>query len=147
MEKKLLHFKRWVFWSGVITSVLYLPWTCPFTFRPYQNITNNMAKSLGLSGPEYVFPMNLNNLYLIYGLGIILVFWGIFLILASFDIKNRAWLVFWMGLCNFVLVLYGIYFVLALGSNQIMIGFISIDLIFGLIYMYYIFTIEGLRKI
>ena len=147
MEKKMLHFKRWVFWTGIFNIVAYGSLICPFTLRMFINMQNNMGKSLGLGGSEFVFPVSVNNVLMINILGLIVVFLGIFLIIASFDIANRAWFVFWEGLVRIVVFFFCVYFVLAKDATQIMFGIGLVDLIIGLIYMYYIFTIEGLRKV
>ena len=146
MEKKLLHFKRWVLWTGIFNIVAYGSLICPFTLTTFINMQNNMGKSLGLGGSKFVFPVSVNNLLMINILGLIVVFLGIFLIVASFDIKNRSWFVFWEGLLRIIVFFFCIYFVLVKDASQMMFGIGLVDLIIGLIYMYYIFTIEGLKR-
>ena len=148
MEKsaKLLHFKRWVFWTGVFNIVAYAALACPFTFTTFLNMQNNMGKSLGLGGSEFVFPASVNNLLMINILGLIVIFLGIMLIVASFDIENRAWFVYWEALIRISVFFICVYFVFAKDASQIMFGIGLIDLIIGGIYMYYIFSIAGLRR-
>ncbi len=148
MEKsaKLLHFKRFVFWTGVFNIVAYAALACPFTLKTFINMQNNVGKSLGLGGAEFVFPMSVNNLLMVNILGLIVIFLGIILIIASFDIENRAWFVYWEGLIRILVFVMCAWFVLAKDASQMMFGIGLIDLIIGLIYMYYIFTIEGLTK-
>jgi len=146
MEKKMLHFKRWTFWTGIFNIVAYFSLVCPFTLRMFIDMQNNMGKSMGFGGSEFAFPMNANNLFMINSLGLIIVFLGIFLIIASFDIANRSWFVFWEGVLRILVFVISVYFVLAMDASQMVFGIGLIDLIIGLIYMYYIFTIEGLRR-
>ena len=78
--------------------------------------------------------------------GYIVAFLGVLLILASFDIKNRAWFVFWEGLLRIGAFLLCAYFTLVRDASQMVFIFGTTDLIIGSLYMYYIFTIQGLRK-
>ena len=78
-------------------------------------------------------------------LGLMVVFLGIFLIIASLDIEERAWFVFWEGLTWIFVFLFFLYYVLFSSASQILLLFGIIDLIIGIIYMYYIFTIKDLR--
>ena len=78
-------------------------------------------------------------------LGILVVFLGILLIVASLDIQNRAWYVFWEGMTRFIFFLLSLYFVIFKNAGQILIIFGVVDLIIAIIYWYYIFTIEGLK--
>jgi len=78
-------------------------------------------------------------------LGLVVVFLGIFLIIASLDIEKRAWFVFWEGLLRVFVFLFFLYFVLFSSAAQILLLFGIIDLIIGIIYMYYIFTIKDLK--
>ena len=148
MEKsaRLVRFKRWVFWTGVFNIIAYAALACPFTLTTFINMQNSMGKSLGLGGLEFGFPMNVNNLLMVNLLGLIVIFLGIMLIIASFDIESRAWFVYWEGLIRILVFFLCVYFVLAKDASQIMFGIGLIDLIIGGIYMYYIFTIEGLKK-
>ena len=77
-------------------------------------------------------------------LGLMVVFLGIFLIIASLDIEERAWFVFWEGLTRIFVFLFFLYYVLFSSAAQLLLLFGIIDLIIGIIYMYYIFTIKEL---
>ena len=78
-------------------------------------------------------------------LGLMVVFLGIFLIIASLDIEERAWFVFWEGLTRIFVFLFFLYYFLFSSASQILLLFGIIDLIIGIIYMYYIFTIKDLK--
>ena len=78
-------------------------------------------------------------------LGLVVVFLGIFLIIASLDIEKRVWFVFWEGLTRIFVFLFFLYFVLFSSAAHILLLFGIIDLIIGIIYMYYIFTIKDLK--
>ena len=85
------------------------------------------------------------NRYTVPGITFIVVFLGIFLIIASLDIEKRAWFVFWEGLTRIFVFLFFLYFVLFSSAAQILLLFGIIDLIIGIIYMYFIFTIKDLK--
>jgi len=90
-------------------------------------------------------PENVNHLVLINLLGLLVVFLGILLVVASRDIQNRAWFVFWEGLARIFVFLFFLYYVLFRGGAQISLLFGITDLIIGIVYMYYIFTIKDLK--
>lgn len=142
---KIKHFRLWVFWTGVFNIVAYGALVCPFTLKNFFNITNGLNNVLGLGGSLAALPINVANLMMINLLGIIAVFLGIFLIVASLDIERRAWFVFWQGLGRIIVFSVILYFVLFKNPVRIVIGFGIIELIIGIIYMYYIFTIEELK--
>lgn len=142
---KLGHFRQWVFWTGIFNIVAYGPLVCPFSLQIFVNISNRLSSAVGLGGAVLSLPPNVNNLLMINTLGILVVFLGILLIIASLDIQNRAWFVFWEGLIRIIFFLLSLYFVIFKNAGQILIVFGLTDLVIGIIYWYYIFTIEGLK--
>ena len=141
---KTVHFRWWVFWTGIFNIVAYAALLCPFTLKIFFGTTTGLSNALGLGGTALSMPENVNNVIMINILGLIVVFLGIFLIIASLDIEKRAWFVFWEGLTRFFVFLFFLYFVLFSGAARILLLFGIIDLIIGIIYMYYIFTIKHL---
>jgi hypothetical protein len=142
---KLGHFRQWVFWTGIFNIVAYGPLTCPFSLQIFVDSSNRLSSALGFSGTGLALPSNVNNLVMINTLGILVVFLGILLIVASLDIQNRAWYVFWEGMIRIIFFLLSLYFVIFKNAGQILIIFGLVDLVIGIIYWYYIFTIEGLK--
>jgi hypothetical protein len=88
--------------------------------------------------------LNTNHLVMIHIVGILVVCFGIMLVIASFDIMNRAWFVFWEGLMRIIVFLYLLFFVVCMNSITLLLLFGTTDLIIGTVYIYFIFTIEGL---
>ena len=142
---KTEHFRKLVLWTGIFNIIAYVPLSCPYTLKIFVDTMTGLSQTLGLGGSMLSLPLSVNNLLMINLLGVIIVFLGIFLIIASFDIENRAWFVFWEGLIRIIVFLVIVYFVLFKSAAHIMVLFGVIDLIIGIIYMYYIFTIEGLK--
>ncbi|MCJ7772116.1 MAG: hypothetical protein MUP22_03165 [Desulfobacterales bacterium] len=143
--KKLNHFKKWVFWTGIFNIVTYSSFLCPFTLEKFLQVNGKIENVLGLGGTPLVLPSNINHLILIHILGAIVVFLGVMLVIASFDIKNRAWFVFYEGLIRIMAFIYILYFVLFSNAAHSMMIFGAIDLLIGMIYMYFIFSIKGLK--
>ena len=139
------HFRWWVFWTGIFNIVAYAALLCPFTLKIFLDTSTSLGNALGLGGTVLSMPENINHIIMINILGLIVVFLGIFLIIASLDIEKRAWFVFWEGLARIFVFLFFLYFVLFSAAAQILLLFGVIDLIIGLIYMYYIFTIKDLK--
>lgn len=144
---KTKNFRGWVFWTGIFNIVAYAPLLCPFTLKTFIGTSTGLSNALGLGGTVLSMPENVNHVIMINILGLIIVFLGIILIIASLDIENRAWFVFWDGLARFFVFLFFLYFVLFSSGAQILLLFGVIDLIIGIIYMYYIFTIKDLKII
>ena len=142
---KLGHFRQWVFWTGIFNIVAYGALACPFSLKIFVNISNSLSSTVGLGGAVLTLPSNVNNLMMINILGLFVIFLGIFLIIASMDIQNRAWFPFWEGLLRIIFFLLCLYFVIFKNTAQIVLVFGVIDLVIGIIYWYYIFTIEGLK--
>ena len=142
---KSVHFKWWVFWTGIFNIVAYAALMCPFTLKIFFGTSTSLSNTLGLGGTVLSMPENVNHVIMINILGLIVVFLGIFLIIAALDIEKRAWFVFWEGLTRIFVFLFFLYYVLFSSAAQILLLFGIIDLIIGIIYMYYIFTIEGLK--
>jgi hypothetical protein len=142
---KTEHFRLWVFWTGIFNIVAYGAMVCPFTLKTFIGASNSLGKFLGLGGTPFTMPENVNHLVMINILGMLVIFLGIFLIVASRDIRNRAWVVFWEGLARIFVFLFFLYFVLFKAGAQISLLFGITDLIIGIIYMYYIFTIKDLK--
>ena len=142
---KIVHFKWWVFWTGIFNIVAYAALMCPYTLKIFFGTSTSLSNALGLGGTVLSMPENVNNVIMINILGLIVVFLGIFLIIASLDIEKRAWFVFWEGLTRIFVFLFFLYYVLFSSAAQILLLFGIIDLIIGITYMYYIFTIEGLK--
>jgi hypothetical protein len=134
-----------VFWTGIFNIVAYGALACPFSLKFFVNISNNLSSAIGLGGAVLTLPSNVNNLMMINILGVFVIFLGIFLIIASMDIQNRAWFPFWEGLLRIIFFLLSLYFVIFKNTAQIVFVFGVVDLIIGIIYWYYIFTIEGLK--
>ncbi len=142
---KTIHFRWWVFWTGIFNIVAYAALLCPFTLKIFLDTSNGLSNTVGLGGTALSMPENVNNVIMINILGLIVVFLGIFLIIASLDIEKRAWFVFWEGLTRIFVFLFFLYFVLYGSAAHILLLFGIIDLIIGIIYMYYIFTIKALK--
>jgi hypothetical protein len=138
-------FRKWVFWTGIYDIVAFGGLACPFTLKMFLSVSNGLNEALGLGGTLAAFPVNVNNLLMINTLGVILIFLGIMLIVASLDIEGRAWFVFWEGLIRIIFFILSFYVILFKGAAQIVLVFGIIDLIIAVIYLYYIFTIEGLK--
>ena len=142
---KIKHFRRWVFWTGIFNIVAYAALLCPITLKIFLSTSNGLGNALGLGGTVFSMPENVNHVIMINILGLLVVFLGIFLIMASFDIEKRAWFVFLEGLTRFFVFLFDLYYVLFSNAAQILLLFGIVDLIIGIIYMYYIFTIKDLK--
>jgi hypothetical protein len=142
---KTIHFRWWVFWTGIFNIVAYAPLLCPFTLKIFLGTSSGLGNALGLGGTVLSMPENVNHVIMINLLGLMVVFLGIFLIIASLDMEKRAWLVFWIGVTKISVFLFFLYFVLFSSAAQILLLFGIIDLIIGIIYMYYIFTIKNLK--
>ena len=142
---KTEHFRRWVFWTGIFNIVAYAALLCPITLKIFLSTSNGLGNALGLGGTVFSMPENVNHVIMINILGLLVVFLGIFLIMASLDIEKRAWFVFLEGLTRLFVFLFFFYYVLFSNAAQILLLFGIIDLIIGIIYMYYIFTIKDLK--
>ena len=142
---KIEHFRRWVFWTGIFNIVAYSALLCPITLRIFISTSNGLGDALGLGGTVFSMPENVNHVIMINILGLLVVFLGIFLIMASLDIEKRAWFVFLEGLTRVFVFLFFLYYVLFSNAAQILLLFGIVDLIIGIIYMYYIFTIKDLK--
>ena len=139
---KPVHFRWWVFWTGIFNIIAYAALLCPFTLKIFLGTSSGLGNALGLGGTVLSMQENVNHVIMINILGLIVVFLGNFLIIASLDIEKRAWLVFWIGVTKIFVFLF---FVLFSSAAQILLLFGIIDLIIGIIYMYYIFTIKDLK--
>ena len=144
---KFIHFRWWVFWTGIFNIVAYGALMCPYTLKTFSGISISLSNALGLGGVLLSMPENINHVILINILGLIIVFLGIFLIIASLDIRNRAWFVFWEGVIRIFAFLFLFYYVFFSNAAQILLLFGVIDLLIAIIYMYYIVTIKDLRII
>jgi hypothetical protein len=142
---KISHFRLWVFWTGILNIVAYAALLCPYTLKIFFGTSAGLANTLGLGGTVLSMPENINHIVMINILGLLVVFLGILLIIAALDIEKRAWFVFWEGLVRIFVFLFFLYFVLFGSAAQILLLFGIIDLIIGIIYMYYILTIKELK--
>ena len=143
-SSKIESFRKWVLVTGILNIVVYSTLLCPFTLKVLLDISNAMNNALGLGGMSFPIPSNTNHLVMFHIVGILVVCLGIMLVIASFDVMNRAWFVFWEGLLRILVFLYILFFVVCMNSITILILFGATDLIIGTVYMYFIFTIEGL---
>ncbi|MBU1341656.1 MAG: hypothetical protein KKE44_23730 [Proteobacteria bacterium] len=144
---KIKNFRQWVFWTGISNIIAYGALLCPITFKEFLNTSNRLGHSLGLGGTVFAMPENVNHVIMINILGLLVVFAGICLIVASFDIYKRTWFIFLEGLLRMIVFLFFFYYVLFSNAAQILLLFGIIDLTIGIIYMYYIFTIKDLKII
>ena len=142
---KIEHFRLWVFWTGIFNIVAYSALLCPVTLKIFLCTSTGLGDALGLGGTVFSMPENVNHVIMINILGLLVVFLGIFLIMASLDIEKRAWFVFLEGLTRFFVFLFFLYYFLFSNAAQILLLFGIVDLIIGIIYMYYIFTIKDLK--
>lgn len=143
-SSKIEFFRKWVLVTGVFNIVVYSTLLFPFTLKVFLDISNAMNNALGLGGMIFPVPLNTNHLVMIHIVGILVVCFGIMLVIASFDIMNRAWFVFWEGLMRIIVFLYLLFFVVCMNSITLLLLFGTTDLIIGTVYLYFIFTIEGL---
>ena len=143
-SSKIEFFRKLVLVTGVLNIVVYSTLLCPFTLKVLLNISNAMNNALGLGGMSFTIPLNTNHLVMIHVVAILVVCLGIMLVIASFDIINRAWFVFWEGLMRIMIFLYILLFVVCMNSLTLLLLFGTTDLIIGAVYVYFIFTIEGL---
>jgi hypothetical protein len=142
---KIAHFRWWVFWTGIFNIVGYAALICPFTLKIFIATSNALGNAMGLGGTALSMPDNINHVIMFNIVGLLVVFAGIFLIVASLDIEQRAWFVFWEGLLRIFVFLLLAYFVFFSGAAQILLLFGIIDLIIGIIYLYYLFSIKDLK--
>ncbi len=142
---KTTHFRQWVFWTGIFQVVAFGALVCPFTSKIFLSSLSALNKTIGLGGAAFVFPSNVHNFLMIYSLGVSAIVFGIFLIIASFDIENRAWFVFWDALGRVIFFLICIYFAFFKNASQMLFVGGSLDLFLGSVLLYYIFTIKGLK--
>jgi hypothetical protein len=141
---KIEIFRKWVLGTGIFNIVVYSTLLFPFTLKVLLDISNAVNNALGLGGMSFPVPSNTNYLVIIHIVGILVVCLGIMLVIASFDIMNRAWFVFWEGLLRIIVFLYMLFFVVCMNSITLLLLFGTTDLIIGTVYMYFIFTIDGL---
>ncbi|MBW1748513.1 MAG: hypothetical protein JRJ34_08975, partial [Deltaproteobacteria bacterium] len=47
---KTIHFRRWVFWTGIFNIVAYAPLLCPFTLKTFLGTSSGLGNALGLGG-------------------------------------------------------------------------------------------------
>jgi len=87
---KTEHFRWWVFWTGIFNIVAYAAFMCPFMLKIFLVTSTDLSNALGLGGTVLSMPENVNHVILINILGLIVVFVGIMLIIASLDIEKRA---------------------------------------------------------
>jgi hypothetical protein len=139
------HFRQWVFWTGIFNIVGYAALMCPFTLKIFIDTSNQLGNTLGLRGTVLLMPENVNHVIMINLVGLLVVFLGIYLIVASLDIEKRAWFVFLEGLTRIFVFLLLSYFVFFSSAAQVLLLCGIIDLIIGIVYMYYLFTIKGLK--
>ncbi|MBW2564334.1 MAG: hypothetical protein JRE29_09960, partial [Deltaproteobacteria bacterium] len=125
---KIEHFRRWVFWTGIFNIVAYSALLCPVTLKIFLSTSNGLGDALGLGGTVFSMPENVNHVIMINILGLLVVFLGIFLIMASFDIEKRAWFVFLEGLTRVFVFLFFLYYVLFSNAAQILLLFGIVDL-------------------
>jgi hypothetical protein len=142
---KTEHFRLWVFWTGIFNIVGYAAVACPFSLKMFISASNGLGRLFGLGGTPLTMPENVNHLVMINILGMLVVFLGILLIIASRDIEKRAWFVFWEGLARIFVFLFFLYYVLFRAGAHVTLLFGITDLIIGIIYVYYIFTIKDLK--
>ncbi|MBW2203404.1 MAG: hypothetical protein JRF52_04725 [Deltaproteobacteria bacterium] len=107
---KTVHFRWWVFWTGIFNIVAYAALMCPFTLKIFLGTSTSLSNTLGLGGTVLSMPENVNHVIMINILGLVVVFLGIFLIIASLDIEKRAWFVFWEGLTRIRHYLHVLHF-------------------------------------
>ncbi len=139
-------FKRWVFWTGTLNIAACICVCCPFLLKRVFDISNWTSKTIGLGGTALVLPANVNNQLLIVFFGLLLGFLGITLIMASFEIEKRAWFVFWSAWLKIVVCVVCFTFVFARNASQMVLLAGVADLVIGGVYLYGVYTIEGLRK-
>jgi hypothetical protein len=144
-EERVNRFSLWVFWTGLFNILAYIWMTCPRTLETFLNLTNSLNKALRLGGAPLLVSGNVNDVLLINILGMIVVFLGVMLIMAALEIEKRAWFVFLEGLIRIFAFLFILYAILFMNAARILLLFGLADLIIGIIYLYYIFTIEALR--
>jgi hypothetical protein len=71
---KTIHFRWWVFWTGIFNIVAYAALLCPFTLKIFLNTSNGLSNTVGLGGTALSMPENVNNVIMINILGLIVVF-------------------------------------------------------------------------
>ncbi len=144
LSAKVEIFRKWVLGTGIFNIVVYSTLLFPFTVKVLLDISNAINNALGLGGMSFPVPANTNHLVMMHVVGICVVCLGIMLVIASFDVMKRAWFVFWEGLLRIIAFLYILFYVVCMNSIATLLLFGAADLIIGIIYMYFIFTIEGL---
>lgn len=144
MAIKTDNFRKWVMGTGIFNIVVYSTLLLPFTVKILLDISAMLNAALGLGGMGFPVPSNTNHLVMIHIVGALVVFLGIMLIVASFDVVNRTWFIFWEALMRIVVFLYLLIFVVCMNSITILLLFGAADLVIGLIYLYYIFTMDRL---
>ncbi len=92
---KTSHFRLWIFWTGIFNIVAYAALMCPYTLKIFLGTSAGLGNALGLGGTVLSMPENITKVVMINILGLIVVFLGIFLIIAALEIEKRAWFVFW----------------------------------------------------
>jgi hypothetical protein len=103
---KTEHFRKWVLATGIFNVVVYSTLLFPFTMKILFDISSSLNTALGLGGMVFPIPANSNHQVMIHIVGIIVVSLGVMLIIASRDIVNRAWFVFWEGVLRIIVFLY-----------------------------------------
>ncbi|MBC8391826.1 MAG: hypothetical protein H8E17_04580 [Deltaproteobacteria bacterium] len=142
---KINNFRLWVLCTGIFNIVSYSTLPCPYTLNKFIAMTNSLNSFFGLGGASLSMPINTATLMIMNLFGLFIVVLGILLIVASQDILNRSWYVFWEGVIRIFAFLYIFYFVIFKNAAQILFLFGTIDLIIGMIYMYYIFSIPEVK--
>lgn len=53
---KIVHFRWWVFWTGIFNIVAYAALMCPFTLKIFLGTSTGLSNALGLGGTVLSMP-------------------------------------------------------------------------------------------
>jgi len=137
--------KIWVVAAGLFNIIAATPLAIPKYFEGYYALFNSLNRLLNLGGNPLIPPTDGANMLFVNTAGLALILVGILLLYSAFDLKRRLFIPFANGLVRLVFSVVLTYYILAENVAHILISIGAIDLLLGVVFVYYYFKLRKHR--
>ena len=139
-------FKVWVVAAGLFNIIAATPLAIPKYLAGYYALFNSLNRILNLGGNPLVPPADATNSLFVNMAGLALILVGIILLYSAFDLKRRLFIPFASGLVRLVFSAVLTYYIFAENVAHILISIGTIDLLLGIVFVYYYLRLRKLAN-
>ncbi len=137
-DESLRSFRRWVSVAGVLTLATSFSLAVPGLIADYYGLLSGLNRALGLGGSHQIAPRGGENQLSVNAAGILFCVFGLLLVYASMDLRQRMGIVLLNAVERVLFILLLAYYGAVESLAGILLSFALVDGVIAAVFAYYL---------